>query len=74
MAATANGLIDDIPTGMVDYPKSGTIFDLLDRHRVSWVNYHHVSGWRVVLKRLFPRGARGFRSLKLAAANLFPTP
>ena len=73
LAATANGLIDDIPTGMVDYPRSGTIFDLLDRHRISWVNYHHTSGWRAVLKRLFPGGLRGLRSLELAAANLFPS-
>ncbi len=73
LAATANGLIDDIPTGMVDYPRSGTIFDLLDRHGISWVNYHHTAGWRAVLKHLFPAGLRGLRSLKLALANLFPS-
>ena len=52
MAGTANGLIDDLPTGLFDYPKSGTLFDLLDRHGVSWVNYHHTSKAKAVFKRL----------------------
>ena len=73
MAATADGLIDDVPTGMVDYPRTGTIFDLLDRYGISWVNYHHTSPWRAFLKHLFPGGLRGARSVKLAAANVFPS-
>jgi phospholipase C len=48
MAATANGLIDDVPYGMIDYPRTGTIFDQLDRHGISWTNYHHVARWRVL--------------------------
>ena len=69
LAATANGLIDDVPTGMVDYPKTGTIFDLLARHGISWANYHHVPTWRMLLKRI---GLRGWRTLGLALGNLFP--
>jgi phospholipase C len=40
IAATANGLIDDLPFDLLDYPAAGTIFDLLTRHGISWVNYH----------------------------------
>jgi phospholipase C len=52
ISGTANGLIDDLPYGMVDYPASGTIFDLLSAHGISWANYHHVSpvraNWRLL--------------------------
>ena len=73
MAATANGLIDDIIAGIVDYPRGGTIFDLLNRYGISWANYHHVPHNRLLRKRL---GGGGFlrlmRSLKLAAGQLLP--
>jgi phospholipase C len=73
IAGTANGLIDDVPTGMIDYPGTGTMFDLLDRHDIAWANYHHVAGRRIFLKRILGApGLRGFRTLKLAAANFFP--
>jgi phospholipase C len=42
MAATANGLMDDDTEGVIDYPATGTIFDLLNRHGIMWANYHHV--------------------------------
>ncbi len=42
MAGTANGLIDDEVAGVIDYPATGTIFDLLNRHGIMWANYHHV--------------------------------
>ena len=42
MAGTANGLIDDEIAGVIDYPATGTIFDLLNRHGIMWANYHHV--------------------------------
>jgi phospholipase C len=47
ISGTAHGLIDDLPFGMVDYPASGTIFDLLSAHNISWVNYHHLSATKV---------------------------
>jgi phospholipase C len=52
IAGTANGLIDDLIFGMTDYPKAGTIFDLLTAHGVSWVNYHHVPLVRINIKRI----------------------
>lgn len=44
ISGTANGLIDDLPVDLADYPANGTIFDVLSRHNVSWVNYHPVAG------------------------------
>src|SRR6201986_2299990 len=40
IAGTANGLIDDASYDLMDYPKAGTVFDLLTEHQISWVNYH----------------------------------
>jgi phospholipase C len=40
IAGTANGLIDDLPFHLLDYPPAGTIFDLLTRHGIAWANYH----------------------------------
>jgi len=68
VAATANGLIDDQPLSMVDYPRTGTIFDLLDRHGISWVNYHHVTSWRVLSKRLV--GGGGLRAVRRVGLRL----
>lgn len=73
MAATANGLIDDIIAGIIDYPRTGTIFDLLNRHDISWANYHHVPHGRLLRKRLGGGGVlRLFRTLKLTAGRLLP--
>ncbi len=52
IAGTAHGLIDDLPFCMVDDPPAGTVFDLLDRFDISWVNYHSVSPARILLTRL----------------------
>jgi phospholipase C len=52
LAGTAHGLIDDLPFCMVDYPPAGTVFDLLERFGISWVNYHNVSPTAILLKRL----------------------
>jgi phospholipase C len=41
LAGTAHGLIDNLPTGLLDYPPAGTIFDLLTAHGIDWRNYHH---------------------------------
>jgi phospholipase C len=50
LAGTAHGLVDDLPFELVDYPPAGTIFDMLTRNGIHWVNYHHVSQLRVLLK------------------------
>ena len=42
IAGTAHGLIDDSPYDLLDYPPTGTIFDMLTRHGISWANYHAV--------------------------------
>jgi phospholipase C len=39
LAATANGLMDDLPVNLLDRPRAGTIMDMLTRHGISWVNY-----------------------------------
>ena len=46
ISGTANGLIDDLPVDLADYPANGTIFDALTRHGISWANYHPVAGSR----------------------------
>jgi phospholipase C len=55
MAATANGLIDDLPVGMADYPETGTIFDVLTRNGISWTNYHATPTVKSVFKRALGR-------------------
>jgi phospholipase C len=55
ISGTAHGLIDDLPWDLVDYPPAGTIFDLLTRHGISWVNYHNVHPALVLLKRALGR-------------------
>ena len=44
IAGTANGLVDDLPLHLLDYPPNGTIFDVLSRHGISWADYHPVGG------------------------------
>jgi phospholipase C len=63
IAGTANGLIDDLPFGMIDYPAKGTIFDLLTAHGITWRNYHLISAPRIRW-RLFSH-ARGLNFLRL---------
>jgi phospholipase C len=53
IAGTANGLIDDLPFDIVDYPPAGTVFDMLGSHGISWANYHHVRRYTVTLRRVF---------------------
>ena len=73
MAATANGLIDDAMASIVDYPRTGLIFDLLNRHRIPWVNYHHVPHLRLWRHRFGGRGVlRTLRSIKFAAGHVLP--
>jgi phospholipase C len=56
IAGTADGLVDDLPWDLVDYPAAGTIFDALTTHDISWVNYHNVNPYSVVFKRLLGTG------------------
>ena len=60
VSGTAHGLTSDKLSQTIDRPANGTIFDLLDRHQISWVNYHPVSHVRPVRKRL--AGAHGLRA------------
>jgi len=73
ISGTAHGLIDDLPFGMIDYPASGTIFDLLTAHGISWANYHHVSpvkaNWRLLSRAA---GLKFFRILGAVVAAIFP--
>ena len=58
IAGTAHGLIDDHPFDLLDYPPTGTIFDLLTRHGISWVNYHAVPGDKPMARRYAHHGRR----------------
>ncbi len=71
ISGTAHGLIDDLPFGMIDYPESGTIFDHLDAHGISWVNYHHVAALRINW-RLLSR-SRGLTYVRVLAGALAAT-
>jgi len=73
ISGTAHGLIDDLPFGMVDYPASGTIFDLLTANDISWVNYHHLSSVTVNWRLLSRSSALNFlRVLGALVAAIFP--
>jgi phospholipase C len=73
IAGTAHGLIDDLPWDLVDYPEAGTIFDLLTRNGIDWVNYHNVHSSKPLLKRVLGLpgliAARRFASI----GRLFPS-
>jgi phospholipase C len=73
MAATANGLIDDQVASIIDYPRTGTIFDLLNRHDISWVNYHHVAQDQLLRSRIAGRaGLLTARSMKILTGQVVP--
>jgi phospholipase C len=50
ISGTANGLIDDLPMNLADYPAHGTIFDQLSTHGISWTNYHPLAGGKTGLR------------------------
>ncbi len=52
IAGTANGLVDDLPLHLLDYPPAGTILDSLSQHGISWINYHALSGDNSRFRRL----------------------
>ncbi len=71
ISGTANGLIDDLPMNLADSPAHGTIFDLLSKHGISWVNYHPLAGGKTGLRsalrhrrRMLQRRLRSLRVLK----------
>ncbi|MBV9163530.1 MAG: hypothetical protein JO281_18715 [Pseudonocardiales bacterium] len=73
IAATAHGLIDDAIASIIDYPRSGTIFDLLNRHGIGWINYHHVPALRLLGPRLAgTAGLRSARAVMLLLRRLLP--
>src|SRR6266699_542396 len=47
------------------YPAAGTIFDVLTKHGISWVNYHNVRHANVLARRLF--GGRGLTAARRLA-------
>ncbi|MBV9381236.1 MAG: hypothetical protein JOY82_07935 [Streptosporangiaceae bacterium] len=64
ISGTAHGLMDDYPWDLIDYPEAGTIFDVLSKNGISWVNYHNVRPALVLLRRLLGhRFLSGFRRL-----------
>jgi len=65
IAGTANGLMDDLPWDLVDYPEAGTIFDALSSHGISWVNYHSVRPATTVFRRAV--GGLGLNGLRRLA-------
>jgi phospholipase C len=73
IAGTAHGLIDDAPSDLLDYPPAGTIFDLLDRHGISWANYHPVAAGQSKLRRYARHERRMIRRRLLAAGRSFPS-
>jgi phospholipase C len=73
IAGTANGLIDDLVVGMSDYPDSGTIFDVLSQHHISWANYHSTPAATAVFKRALGKPVlRAARWIALHSAKWFP--
>lgn len=74
IAATAHGLIDDATASIIDYPRSGTMFDLLIRHGIGWINYHHVPPLQLISTRLAGyAGLLSARAIKLLASQLLPS-
>jgi phospholipase C len=73
IAGTANGLIDDLPISMIDWPPHGTILDHLSAHGITWTNYHHVPADSMRLRLLVHgSGLRSLRPLAGALASLIP--
>ena len=73
IAGTANGLIDDLPVGMADYPETGTIFDVLSQQGISWTNYHSTPAAKAVFKRALGRPfLRAVRWIAINTMKWFP--
>ncbi|MDQ2723976.1 MAG: hypothetical protein M3Y36_00525, partial [Actinomycetota bacterium] len=70
VSGTANGLIDDSLSRTINRPATGTVFDLLDRHHITWRNYHPASHAGPVGSRL--AGAHGLRAGRLVNGSVKP--
>jgi phospholipase C len=62
VAGTAHGLTTDEASKCFDRPPSGTIFDLLSRHGITWMNYHSTSPAKLTASRLLGRPGRRLTS------------
>jgi phospholipase C len=71
ISGTAHGLIDDSPFDLFDYPPAGTIFDMLTRHGISWVNYHPVASDTSRARRYAHHKRRMARRRLLSAGRSF---
>jgi phospholipase C len=69
IAGTANGLVDDLPFHLLDYPPNGTVFDMLTRHGISWANYHPVGGDKSSARRAAHYRRRRARRTLIALAQ-----
>ena len=67
ISGTAHGLIDDLPWDIIDYPQTGTIFDVLTKHGISWANYHNVRHSNVLARRVL--GGRGLTAARRLARS-----
>ena len=72
IAGTAHGLIDDIPFGLFDRPKNGTIFDALIRSEIAWTNYHQAARSRIVRVLVAPI-LRLLRVVGLTVSDIVPS-
>jgi len=72
IAGTAHGLIDDSPYDLLDYPPTGTIFDMLTQHAISWANYHPVAGEQRRWKRYARHKRKMARRRLMSAGRFFP--
>jgi phospholipase C len=72
IAGTAHGLIDDSPYDLLDYPPAGTIFDMLARHQISWVNYHPGAADQSRPRHYARHGAKMARRRLAAAGRAVP--
>jgi phospholipase C len=71
IAGTAHGLIDDLPFDLLDHPPAGTIFDMLTRNGISWVNYHAVPGDKPGIRRYAHHKRRMARRRLLSVGRSF---
>lgn len=72
IAGTAHGLIDDSPYDLLDYPPGGTIFDMLTRYGISWVNYHPVAADQSALRHYARHKRKMARRRLQSAARAWP--
>ncbi|MDQ2726677.1 MAG: hypothetical protein M3Y91_02150 [Actinomycetota bacterium] len=68
VSGTANGLTDDSLSRTINRPANGTLFDLLDRHRITWTNYHPATHTKPVGRRL--AGTHGLRAGRLVHGSI----